>query len=315
MPLLRTVLREPLYAWNLWRGLKDVDVAHIFSASYTSFLLAPLPAWLVARMRAKKTLINYRSGEARDHLQRSRIARRVLQGTDELVVPSGYLVEVFRKFGLTAQIVPNIIDLSQFKFRIRRPLRPHLICTRGFHPYYGIDVVVRAFAEVQRLYPDAQLDLVGGGTLEGSIRDLVEQLNLSNVNFAGSGIAAGNRRVLRSRGHFCERLESGQHAGFGARGLCGRNAGRDDRTRRHEVYRLRMSAPDCSRSPEMPAALAKNILRVLREPELAARLSQNAFEESSRYRWTAVREQWLRVYARPRCHESDSLDRAMARSR
>jgi glycosyltransferase involved in cell wall biosynthesis len=44
-------------------------------------------------------------------------------------------------------------------------------------------------------------------------------------------------------------------------------------------------------------ALAQNILRVLREPELAARLAQNAYDESSRYRWAAVRKQWLEIYA------------------
>src|SRR5271169_4023240 len=70
IPGLRTILREPIYFLHLWRELRDVDIAHIFSASYWSFLLAPAPAWLIARMRGKKTVINYRSGEARDHLQR-----------------------------------------------------------------------------------------------------------------------------------------------------------------------------------------------------------------------------------------------------
>ena len=46
IPVLRTILREPIYFWNLWRGLKEIDIAHIFSASYWSFLLAPAPAWL-----------------------------------------------------------------------------------------------------------------------------------------------------------------------------------------------------------------------------------------------------------------------------
>jgi hypothetical protein len=34
VPVLRTILREPLYAWKLWRGLKDVDVAHITSSPH-----------------------------------------------------------------------------------------------------------------------------------------------------------------------------------------------------------------------------------------------------------------------------------------
>src|ERR1700692_2241492 len=70
VPGLRTILREPIYFWHLWRGLEDVDIAHIFSASYWSFLLAPAPAWLVAKLKTRgsktrrsKTLINYHSGE------------------------------------------------------------------------------------------------------------------------------------------------------------------------------------------------------------------------------------------------------------
>ena len=296
VPLLRTLLREPLYAWKLWRGLKDVDVAHIFSASYTSFLLAPLPAWLVARARDKKTLINYRSGEARDHLRRSRIARGVLQRADWLAVPSGHLVEVFREFGLAAQVVPNIIDLSQFRYRERGPVRAHLISTRGFHPYYGIDVVVRAFAEVQKAYPQAQLDLVGAGTLEQSIRDMVRQLNLSNVNFMG----VASRQEI---GRFYDRADIFVNASnldnMPVSVLEAFAAGTPVVTTEPEgmKYIVSHERTGLLSRPGDAAALAQNILRVLKEPELAARLAKNAFEESSRYRWPAVREQWLKVYS------------------
>jgi glycosyltransferase involved in cell wall biosynthesis len=155
VPGLRTVLREPLYVLALWRGLKNVDIAHIFSASYWSFLLAPVPAWLLARLRKQKVLLHYHSGEARDHMQRFPASRSMLRKMDMLVVPSGYLVDVFSEFGLPAEIVPNILDLSQFSFRARNPLRPHLVCTRGFHPYYRVDLVVQAFAQVQKAFPDA----------------------------------------------------------------------------------------------------------------------------------------------------------------
>jgi glycosyltransferase involved in cell wall biosynthesis len=310
VPLLRTVLREPLYAWKLWSGLKDVDVAHIFSASYSSFLLAPLPAWLVARMRGKKTLINYRSGEAPDHLQKSWIARHVLQDTDELVVPSGYLAEVFKTFGLNAQIVPNIIDLSQFEFRTRRPLRPHLICTRGFHPYYGIDVVVRAFGEVQRLHPDARLDLVGGGAQEASIRKLVEQLKLSNVRFMG----VASRQEIGDLYDRADIFVNGSNLdNMPVSVLEAFAAGTPVITTEPEGMKFIVSHERTGllSKPGDPSALAKNILRVLGDPELAGQLSQNAFQESNRYRWTTVREQWLGVYAHL-VPQSDSQDGTMA---
>jgi hypothetical protein len=43
-------------------------------------------------------------------------------------------------------------------------------------------------------------------------------------------------------------------------------------------------------------ALAGNVMRLLREPELASRLAFNAHEEVQRYSWKIVRQQWLETY-------------------
>ncbi|MGA9041763.1 MAG: glycosyltransferase [Terriglobales bacterium] len=295
IPLLRTILREPLYLVALWRGLKDTDIAHIFSASYWSFLVAPTPAWFIARLRGKKALIHYHSGEARDHLRRFRTARPVLRKADRLVVPSGFLVEVFNEFGLKAEAVPNIVDLSQFSFRVRSPLRPHLVCTRGFHTYYSIDVVVRAFAEIQKAFPEARLDLVGGGPSEAEVRSLVKELNLSAVNFCG----VASRQEI---GRFYDQADIFI------------NASRLDNMPVSILEAFASGTPVVSTAPEGmrylvdhgrtgllsevgdPQALAQNAIRLLRDPDLATRLAANAREESSRYSWNAVREQWLKIY-------------------
>lgn len=295
IPGLRTILREPIYFWHLWRGLKDVDVAHIFSASYWSFLVAPAPAWWFAKLRGKKTIINYRSGEARDHLRRFRSGRYVLARVDRIVAPSGYLVDVFREFGLTAVVVPNLVDLAQFRYRERKPLRPHLVCTRGFHEYYSIDVVVKAFAEVKKEYPDAQLDLVGGGALEGDIRRLVADLKLDGVNFTGVASRDNIGKYYDNADVFI-------------------NASWLDNMPVSVIEAFGCGTPVVTTSPEsMPylvenertgllsavgdeRALAANVVRLLREPELAARLARNAYEESRSYTWDAVRGQWVGVY-------------------
>jgi glycosyltransferase involved in cell wall biosynthesis len=295
VPVLRTIVRQPFYLATLWRGLSHADIAHIFSASYWSFLIAPAPAWMLARARGKKTMIHYHSGEARDHLRRFRTARPVLAKADLLVVPSGYLVEVFREFGLAARVVPNIVDLSQFTFRERKPLRPHLVCTRGFHPYYRVDLVVRAFAEVQREFPLAHLDLVGQGPQEAEIRKLVQRLDLAGVNFAGVASrpeigsfydAADifiNASVLDNMPvSILEAFASGtpvvSTAPEGMRYLV-----------EHERTGL-LSEPGDAR------ALAGNVIRLLRDPGLYSRIAFNAHEQSKRYCWTEVREQWLDIY-------------------
>jgi L-malate glycosyltransferase len=292
---LRTILREPIYFWRLWQGLKDVDVAHIFSAAYWSFLLAPAPASFFAKMRGARTLINYHSGEARDHLHRFRSAKFVLSRVDKIVVPSGYLVDVFSKFGLPASAVPNIVDLSQFRYRERTPLRPQLVCTRGFSRYYSVDVVVRAFAEIKKEYPEAKLDLVGNGPLEPDVRKLVADLNLTGVNFTG----VASRQEI---GKYYDQADIFINASW------------LDNMPLSVIEAFASGTPVVTTSPEcMPylvehertgllsavgdeKALAANVVRLLRDPVLAASLAQNAHHESQKYTWEAVREQWLNTY-------------------
>jgi glycosyltransferase involved in cell wall biosynthesis len=295
VPGLRTIVRTPFYLAGLWRGLNDVDVVHIFSASYSSFLVAVFPAWLVANLRGKKALINYHSGEAHGHLTGSWFARAVLGRTGHLVTPSVYLVDVFREFHLNASPVPNMTDLAQFKFRLREPLRPHLVCTRGFHPYYCVDVVVRAFALVKQQFPDAQLDVLGGGTLEPAIRQLVSDLKLNGVNFCGVVSRAEIGRYYDQADIFI-------------------NASRLDNMPVSILEAFASGTPVISTAPQGmrylvedgrtgllsdvgdPESLARNVGRVLRDAELVRRLSLNAVEELRRYRWEVVRQEWLDIY-------------------
>jgi glycosyltransferase involved in cell wall biosynthesis len=200
-----------------------------------------------------------------------------------------------REFSLEAQIVPNIVDLSQFPFRLRSPVRPHLVCTRGFHPYYAVDVVVRAFAEVQRTFPDARLDLVGGGPLERDIRSLVSNMKLRGVSFKG---VAAHHEI----GRFYEQADIFI------------NASRIDNMPVSVLEAFAAGTPVVSTEPEGmhyvvehgrtgllspmgdASALARNVIRVLQDPDLAERLVANARQELQRYSWPVVREQWLKVY-------------------
>jgi glycosyltransferase involved in cell wall biosynthesis len=210
-------------------------------------------------------------------------------------VPSGYLVDVFREFELEASVIPNIIDLSQFRYRQRKPLRPHLICTRGFFEYYCVDVVVKAFAIVRTQYPEAQLDLVGGGPLESDIRSQVDSLNLGGVNFIGVS----------------SRQQIGEHYD---RADIFINASRVDNMPVSVIEAFGAGTPVVTTSPEsMPylvqhectgllsavndqIALAANVIRLLRDPELAGRLADNAHRQSQEYVWENIRGQWLELY-------------------
>jgi L-malate glycosyltransferase len=205
LPGVRTAVTQATYWPLLARELRRADVVHVFSASYLSFLLSPLPAVLVARALGKPVVLNYHSGEAPDHLRRSALARRVLSRVDHLAVPSAFLRDVFAGFGLSAQVVPNVIDLARFSFR-ERPAAgaaPRLLSTRNFEPLYNVSCTLRAFRLVQDRYPRATLTVVGSGSQAAHLRELEAALGLAGVTFTGrvepaaiAGHVCRGRRVL-----------------------------------------------------------------------------------------------------------------------
>jgi asparagine synthase (glutamine-hydrolysing) len=312
VPFLRTMIRAPLYGARLWRELGDVDVAHIFSASYWSFWLAPVPAWIVARLRGKRTIVNYRSGEAQDHLSRSGLSRYMLRRMGEKVVPSGYLRDVFREFDIKAEVIPNLVDVEQIRYRDRSQLQPVLICTRGCEPYYAVDDVVRAFGFVQVAYPQAQLVLVGGGSGEAVVRQLVAELRLNGVEFAG--------RVSREQiGAYYDRSDIFINASIldnmpvsvleaFAAGIPVASTAPDGIRYIVEHERTGLLSPPCDWRQ-----LGENVLRLLRNPVLAQTLVGNARRQARAYCWETVRDQWLDIYRAAargeRLHASDAVER------
>jgi glycosyltransferase involved in cell wall biosynthesis len=257
--------------------------------------LAPAPALLIARLRGKKALINYRSGEARDHLRRFRSARSILARADCLVVPSGYLVDVFREYDLRAQAVPNVVDLSQFSLRSRDRIRPRMVCTRGFHPYYAVDVVVRAFAQVKQLHPDACLNLVGSGPMESEIRALVMQLNLGNVTFGGIAPREDigrhyDQADIFINGSYLDNMPVSILEAF-ASGLPVASTAPEG-----IQYIIEHERTGLLSAPGDASALAQNVIRLLEEPDLATRIIANAYAQSRNYHWEVLRDQWLEIY-------------------
>jgi glycosyltransferase involved in cell wall biosynthesis len=295
VPLLRTLLRLPVYLTTVWRAAKRADIVHAFSASHPSFLLAPLPACLVGGWLGKRTLVHYHSRLAQQHLQDSAIARWLLRRLDAIVVPSTYLAEIFAQFGLKATVVPNVVDLAQFPYRPRLPLRPLLLCTRNFDHYCGVDDVVRAFRRIKRTIPAARLCLVGKGKEERFIRRLITELHLDDVEFSGAisreripeRYAKADIFINASRGDntpvsILEAFASGLPVVTTA-------AGGIPHMVTHEVTGLLAEVGDCE-------GLANNALRLLQDPLLAQLLAQNAHEAAKQCRWTAVRTRWLAVY-------------------
>jgi L-malate glycosyltransferase len=296
--LLRTLVREAVYlAQLLWR-VPRADVVHVFSASYWSFVLAPAPAVLLGRLFRRPVLLNYRSGEALDHLTRwPRTTRPVLGAASAIVVSSGYLVDVFARFGFHAEAVPNVIDLGRFRWRARDPLRPVFLSNRNFEPHYDVANTLRAFALIAAAVPGATLAVAGDGPQRAELEQLAATLGLSGVRFLGpvanvrmpevydaADIYLNSSRIDNMPGSLIEAFAAGLP-------VVSSDAGGIP----HMVENGRTGLLV---APADPVAMAAAARRLLDDAELARNLSVAAREEAQSYTWERVGPQWEALYAR-----------------
>jgi glycosyltransferase involved in cell wall biosynthesis len=295
-PYVRTVVNEAHYLPTLFR-LRRADLVHVFSASYWSFVLAPLPAILLARRFGKRVVLHYHSGEAPDHLARwGPLVHPWLRLVDEIVVPSEFLRTVFAQYGYQARVIRNIVDTARFNYRERRILRPRLLSTRNLESHYQVDNTLQAFARVQAHYPEATLTVAGSGSEESRLRQLAASLRVAGIRFVGRVEPEAMPRLCDKADIFLNSSVIDNQPvsvleAFAA-GLPVVSTDTGDLATLVRDGETGLIVP-----PKDPPAMAGAILRLLGDPHQAVAMTRQARQETERYTWAHVRQEWAAVYS------------------
>ncbi len=184
---VRALLRLASYLYKLWQLTAQVDVIHVFSNSGWSWQLFSAPVLWIGYIRKTPVIINYRGGEARQYFEKSiRFVRPSMRLASRIIVPSGYLEEVFLDFGFrNVSVISNIIDLEKFKPE-KHEKGYHLIITRNLETIYGIETAINAVKKIIVDYPDVRLTIAGSGDQKAYLQQRIINLGLEdNVVFAG----------------------------------------------------------------------------------------------------------------------------------
>ncbi len=300
MPGLRSVFRLVPYLLTLWRVAGRVDLFHVMANSGWSWHLFAAPAVWVARARGVGVVVNYRGGEAQAFLQRSGwLVRPTMHQASALVVPSGFLQDVFSRFAMPADIVPNIIDLSRFHPRLPAPMdAPHLVVTRNLEALYDNETAIRAFQIVRASFPAAHLTIAGSGPQEQRLRDLVAELNLSNViKFAGrlerDAMAALYRSadIMLNPSLADNMPNSVLEAWASGVPVVSTNVG-------GIPYLAQDGITASLVPPGEPVAMAQACVALLSDPSLWRSRSESGLQEAQRYTWLCVQPVLGKIYRR-----------------
>ena len=294
---VRTLATSAAYVASLFRTLGAYDIVHVFSASYWSFLLAPTPAILIGKLLGKRVVLNYRSGEAEDHLRRwRRTAIPTLRRADAVVTPSGYLVDVFARFGIPAQSISNFVDPEAVRFRERTSLRPVFLSNRNFQALYNVPCVLRAFALIQARMPEARLIVIGDGPERAHVHETARALALGNVEFVGAvrptemGRWYDEADVYLNASDIDNMPNSIIEAFACGLPVVTTRAGGIPYVVEHERNGLMVDCGDHE-------ALAGAALRLLDDTSLAHRLIGEGLRDvREQYTWDAVSDRWARLY-------------------
>jgi glycosyltransferase involved in cell wall biosynthesis len=296
---VRALFRFAPYLVALWRCAGRVDVFHVMANSGWAWHFFAAPAVWIAVLRGKPAVVNYRGGEAERFLNRqSAWVRPTLRRARSVIVPSGFLRDVFARHDVQADIVPNVVDLARFWPAMPQPGRLHLLVARNLEDIYDVPTALRAFARVRTTHPHAKLTVAGSGPKRAELERLCAELGIADdVRFAGrvdhermadlyrdADVVLNPALVDNMPNSLLEAMASGVP-------IVSTNVGGVPQLVEHGRTALLVAPGDFE-------AMAAATLRVAADAQLAESLRAAGLETVQRYSWPNVRAALFAVYAR-----------------
>jgi glycosyltransferase involved in cell wall biosynthesis len=299
---VRALFRLAPYLVRLWDAAGRVQLFHVMANSGWAWHLCAAPAIWIAKLRRIPVVVNYRGGNADEFFSKSYFwVGPTMRLADRLVVPSGFLQQVFAHFGLSTEVVPNVIDLGRFAPRPANPGArtdaPHLIVTRNLEPIYDIGTALRALSIVRNAWPGAHLTVAGSGPERNRLGDLAQTLGLgAHVTFSGrldndrigelyrqADLFVNSSLVDNMPISILEALASGVP-------VVSTSVGGVPFLVEHQKTALLVAPNDAD-------AMARAILDLLDHPAKAAQLAGAGRDSVQQYTWQNVRGRLFEVYS------------------
>ena len=141
---------------------KDVDYVIIDTYSSSAFYFT-LAVSFFCRILNIKYIPILHGGNLPARIERSpKMSRFIFMHSYMNVSPSGYLHHEFEIRGYPRLItIPNNIDISMYKFNIRKDFKPKLLWVRSFAETYNCTMAVEVLKRLLYKYPNAELCMVG----------------------------------------------------------------------------------------------------------------------------------------------------------
>ncbi len=276
---------------------REIGIQCLSVYSGPSFVVADICSRLGRRLGQQLVLHLHGGGLPDLFKQRPGWSRRVLSRAHAIVAPSAFLARAAQGLGFESRVIPNVICLNDYPYRLRAQIQPRLFWMRSFHPIWNPTMAVRVLARLRKEGIKASL-VMGGpdkGQLDGT-RQLAQALDLAQfVRFAGFLGPKDKAREGDAADIFLNtnRIDNAPVAIIEAWAMglpvVSTNVGGIPDLVSHGTTGLLVASDD-------DEAMAGCIRRLLQDPSLSRDLSVNGRQLAERCSWPVVRRQWLELF-------------------
>jgi glycosyltransferase involved in cell wall biosynthesis len=294
--IVNTIIRE--------RDQIDILVIEVYGRR--SFVVEDVASWIGRRL-GKRIVMWLHGGALPEFTSRfPQWTRRVLGRADALVAPSEFMARLVNSLGFRARVIPNVIDIAAYPYRHRARVSPRLFWMRSFHPIYDPVMALRVLAELRLSVPESTLVMAGRDKgIEDEVRQQAANLGLSSsVRFAGfldmpGKIREGSAADIYLNTNHIDNMPVAvvEACAMGLPVVATAVGGVPDLLTHGETGLFVPKQDD--------QAMVRAVKSLLRNPDLASRLSANGRSLAERSSWPSVRTQWDSLFdemMRPRHH-------------
>ncbi len=283
-----------------WAQRGRYNVAHIDVFSGPAFSWAEAVCALLRRLH-KPYALTLRGGDLPNFAShKPGRVKRLLGSAGVVAAPSGYLLHQMKVYRKEIMLLPNPLEIGNYAYRLRSAPRPQLVWLRAFHDIYNPSLLPATLGELAD-YPSAEAFMVGpdkgDGALERVQRKAAELGLGGRIMFPGP-VPKQDVSTWLNRGDIFVNTTNFDNTPTSvleamACGLCvvSTNVG-------GIPYLLEDQSDALLVPPNDPVAMAAAVRRILKEPDLAERLSSNARRKVEQFDWSRILPQWEHILSR-----------------
>jgi len=175
-----------VFVYNL-RKIINYDYYIIISSSGNYFYTKALPVLLIGKIFKKRVVLDFVGGGVIDMINNgnTRIIYWIKK-FNQVIVPTTIFKDAFEKVGISSKIFPHIVNISRFSEAKTNTNTPVFLAAKNLEKYSNVASLIRAFAEIKKIKPKATFLIAGDGPEKKNLINLVNELNVSGVEFLGN---------------------------------------------------------------------------------------------------------------------------------